>query len=129
MKIIFQRGDVKQFKTVVRPEDVAMFESGVVHNLYSTFALARDAEWCTRLFVLEMKDDDEEGIGTFVHVNHVSPAKLHTEISFTGVIDEIHGNAINCSFEARAGDRLVATGKTGQKILKKSKLEQLFNRL
>ena len=62
----FQPGDVKSFVHVVTEADTARFDSGEVHNVYSTFALARDAEWSGRLFVLEMKEEGEEGIGTAI---------------------------------------------------------------
>ena len=45
-----------------------------VHPFYSTFALGRDVEWACRQFVLEMKEEDEEGIGTFLNITHKSPA-------------------------------------------------------
>ena len=37
---------------------------GLVHTVLSTFALGRELKWVARLFVLEMKSVDEEGIGT-----------------------------------------------------------------
>jgi selenophosphate synthetase-related protein len=36
------------------------------------------------------------------------------------------GNSVICSFTAKVGDRLVAFGETGQKILKKEKLNAIF---
>src|SRR5215831_6187572 len=76
MKSIFKEGDKKEIFVTVKAEDVATFETGNVHPVYSTFALARDAEWCTRQFVLEIRDEDEEGIGTMVYVDHLSPAPV-----------------------------------------------------
>ena len=58
MKHLFKQGDVKRYSKVVSIDELASFESGTVHEVYSTFALARDAEWSGRLFVLEMKDED-----------------------------------------------------------------------
>ena len=111
----------------MKDEDVAAFTSGVVHHVYSTFALARDAEWTTRQFVLEMRDDDEEGIGSMVSVTHHSAAFTGEEVLITGTIMRIKHHEIICSFEAKVGKRMVATGETGQKILKREKFEQLFN--
>ncbi len=127
MKNIFHSGDIKEYHKTVTIEDVAAFGSGLVHPVYATFALARDAEWTCRLFVLEMTDEDEEGIGTFVHVNHQAPALTHDTVIFVATVEKILGNEIICSFEAKVGDRLIATGKQGQKILKKEKLEKLFS--
>jgi len=126
MKQIFSPGSKRGYSKVVAPDDVATFESGTVHDVYATFAIARDAEWAGRLFVLEMKDADEEGIGTSVLVDHHSPALVGETVVFEAIIDELYKNVIGCTFTAYVGHRLVASGRTGQKILKKDKLDQLF---
>ncbi len=76
MKEIFKPGDKKIYTHKVTEQDAAVFETGMVHPVYATFALSRDAEWACRQFVLEMKDADEEGIGTYLTVNHISPALI-----------------------------------------------------
>ncbi|MBI1222571.1 MAG: hypothetical protein GC180_08210 [Bacteroidetes bacterium] len=123
----FQVGDTKLFTRKVREEDRAAFDTGEVHALYSTFALGRDAEWVCRLFVLDMKEPDEEGIGTYLHVNHHSPAFAGQEVVFTGTLKAVNGHEVIGTFEARVGNRLVASGETGQKILKKEKINRLMN--
>ena len=125
----FRPGDIKIYKYTVVSQDTAVFDSGEVHPVYATFALGRDAEWACRLFVLEMKEPDEEGIGTFLRVNHHAPALVGSEVIFEAKLKSVEKNEIICSFEARVKDRLIASGETGQKILKKSRLEQLFNSL
>lgn len=112
---------------IVQSEDIAAFHGEAVHAVYATFAIARDAEWAGRLFVLEMKEANEEGIGTFVNVEHFAPAFVGEEVMFEATIDDLRGNAINCSFTAKVGERLVAKGRTGQKIIMKEKLNQLFD--
>jgi len=129
MKQRFKAGDKRKFQRTVRQEDVAKFDSGLVHPVYSTFAIARDAEWTCRLFVLEMKDTDEEGIGAFINVEHHSPALVGEPVDFEATVESIRGNEIICSFEAKAGGRLVASGRQGQRILKKEKINSLFEKL
>jgi fluoroacetyl-CoA thioesterase len=73
-----------------------------------------------------MKAEDEEGIGTFLTINHKSPAFEGEEITITATLKSQEGNNVICSFEARVGDRLVADGETGQKILKKDKLASVL---
>jgi fluoroacetyl-CoA thioesterase len=126
LKHIFKTGDTKQYKKIVQPNETAHFESGEVHPVYSTFALARDAEWACRLFVLEMKESHEEGIGTMVSVMHHSPALTGQEVVITATIKSLERHEIICSYEARVGERLIATGESGQKILTKEKVERLF---
>jgi predicted thioesterase len=129
LKDIFSPGDKKVFHKTVLVEDTAVFEAGEVHPVYATFALARDAEWSSRLFVLEMKEAGEEGIGTFIHVDHKSPALVGEKVAFEAVFKEWNGNEFVCTFTAKAGERLIAEGSTGQKILKREKLDRVFENL
>jgi len=127
LKNIFKKGDQRKFERTVTKEDIAKFESGTVHEVYSSFALARDAEWSGRLFVLEMKEEGEEGIGTRISVQHKSPAFIGDKIEFTASFIEIKedGEIIN-SYEARVGGRLIAYGKQGQRILPAEKINKIF---
>lgn len=129
MKSIFSPGDTKHYSKTVTTDDIAKFESGTVHEVYGTFALGRDAEWSSRLFVLEMKDNDEEGIGTFLNITHHSPALLGDEVTFTAEITKLEKNIVDCAVTARVGDRIIAECTTGQKIIKKEKLNLLFGSL
>ncbi|WP_142683434.1 thioesterase family protein [Chitinophaga polysaccharea] len=128
MLSIFKPGDTRYFSRTVRQEDCATFDSGSVHPVYATFALARDAEWCCRLFVLEMKEAHEEGIGTRLTVDHLSPAVAGSRVDFTAVITQIHHHEITCNYEAVCNGRVVARGVQVQKILPKEKLAKLFAR-
>ena len=130
MKNPFKKGEQKEYSIVVSENDIAQFESGVVHNVYSTFALCRDAEWSGRLFVLEMKEEGEEGIGTSMNIQHKSPAFVKDKVIFTATFDEVKesGEIIN-SFEAKVGNRLIATGTQGQRILPKAKIDSIFEKL
>jgi predicted thioesterase len=125
----FNIGDVKTYTHVVVDTDAARFESGEVHNVYSTFALARDAEWAGRLFVLEMKETGEEGIGTGITVTHHAPALVGQEVIFTATLTEVNKNEVVVDYTAKVGNRLIGTGKTWQKIIKKEKLNHLFESL
>lgn len=122
----FRIGDTKQFTKTVTENDLASFENGTVHQVYGTFALGRDAEWSSRLFVLEMKEENEEGIGTFLNITHHSPALLGQTVYFDAKIYELDKNSINCHVTCRVGDRIIAECSTGQKIIKKDKLNLLF---
>lgn len=129
MKSIFKVGDRKTYRKTVEVSDQAEFESGTVHPVYATFALGRDAEWSSRLFVLEMKEADEEGIGTFLNITHKSPALLGEDVEFTAEIYRLEKNAIDCTVIAKVGERVIAECSTGQKIIKKEKLDLLFENL
>jgi fluoroacetyl-CoA thioesterase len=129
MKLIFGVGDKKKHSFRVKNDDIAQFESGKVHDVCATFTLAREIEWATRLFVLEMKDIDEEGIGTSLSIEHKSPAIINEVVEILAEVKSIIKNELICSYEAKVGERVIATGQTGQKILKKDKLVQIFDKL
>lgn len=126
MKTPFKPGDQKIYTTTVKPEDQAAFHGEVLHRVCSTFALARDIEWSSRLFFLEMKEDDEEGVGTLVEIVHRSPAFVGETITITATVNSLIGNELLCAIEVRCGTRLIATGKTGQRMLKKERLNAIF---
>lgn len=127
MKKVFQRGDIKEYRSVVKPGDVASFQGVVVHNVCSTFALAREIEWTTRQFVLDMKEEDEEGVGTYLQIRHRGPAFVGDEVVYRGIFEDLTGSELICSFEASVGDRTIAVGKTGQKILKLEKIKSIMH--
>lgn len=129
MKNIFKEGDVKLHKIRVEEKDVAAFGGEQVHPVCSTFALAREMEWSSRLFVLEMKEEDEEGIGTSLSIDHRSPALLGEELQIEARISSLQKNEILCTITVQVHGRLIAVGTTGQKVLKKEKLDKIFENL
>jgi predicted thioesterase len=128
MKNMFIPGDQKKYKKTVGPTDVAAFHGVTLHEVCSTFSLARDFEWSSRLFFIDMKEEDEEGVGTFLSIDHKSPAFVGEEIIFTAQVVKIEKNELICSIEAKTAGRLIATGTTGQKMLKKDRLKQIFTK-
>jgi fluoroacetyl-CoA thioesterase len=126
MRTLFKSGDIKIFKKSVTEADQAMFDGTIVHPVCSTFSLARDFEWSSRLFVLEMKDEGEEGVGTSLSIDHKSPAFVGEEITYTATLLVIRDHELTCAIEAKVDDRLIATGTTGQKMIPLEKLSQLF---
>ncbi|RYD51299.1 MAG: hypothetical protein EOP52_09860 [Sphingobacteriales bacterium] len=119
-------GEIRVFRKVVGPDDLAQFESGTVHQVYSTFALARDAEWSGRLLVLDLKEAGEEGIGTGLSIEHRSPAFEGQEVVFESILIALSGNEVVTDFTAIVGDRLIARGQQKQKIIRQEKLDALF---
>lgn len=129
MRNPFRPGDQKVYAVTVDEGRLARFDAGLVHPVYATFALAKDVEWAGRLFVLEMKEEGEEGIGTALSIEHVSPAPLGASVSITATLIAVEGNRIEVGFEAHVGERLIARGTTGQKIVHKQRMDALIDQL
>jgi len=128
MKALFAIGDVKVYRHTVSPQEQAGFNGQVLHPVCSTFALAQHIEYASRLFVLDMKEPHEEGIGTFLKIEHRAPALVGQQLVITATVQNLEGTELICGIEARVGSRLVATGQTGQRVLPKQKLEQIMQR-
>ena len=126
MKNLPQIGDVRIYKKRIEEADVAAFNGEVLHTVYSTFAMARDMEWSSRLFFLEMKENDEEGVGTHLSIDHLAPAFVGEELVILAKVISLTGNELICDIEVKVGERVVAKGKTGQRMLKKDRLNKLF---
>jgi len=128
MKQVFKPGAKKQHRKIIGEQDIALFQGQEVHPVCSTFALAREIEWSTRLFVLDMLEPDEEGIGTMLLIHHKSPAYLGEELEIEAEFKSLKKNELICNYTVLVESRIIAVGETGQKILKKEKLKELFNR-
>lgn len=126
MKNLPKIGDVRVYNKEITEADVAAFHGEVLHSVYSTFAMARDMEWSSRLFFIEMKEDDEEGVGTHLSIDHLGPAFVGEELEIIATVAQLNRNELICNIEVKVKDRLIAKGKTGQRMLKKDKLNRLF---
>jgi fluoroacetyl-CoA thioesterase len=129
MKQPFEIGAVMTYQVEVSEQDTAQFGGAEVHPVYATFALARDAEWTCRQFVLNMKENHEEGIGTHVTVNHKAPALVGETVNFYASLTKVQHRDVICQYNAYVGERLIAFGEQGQKILPRTRLNQLFESL
>ena len=123
----FLPGDKKHFETVVTQEKLARFDAGLVHPVYSTFALGKDVEWACRLFVLEMKEDGEEGIGSFLNIEHLYPAPEGSTVKIEATLESVIGNEVVCQYEAFANQKCIAKGRQGQRIIDKARFDKLIN--
>ena len=125
----FHPGDTKTHAYVVQLQDFADFgpaTGGLVHQVLSTFALGREMEWAARLFVLEMKEAHEEGIGTELAIQHHAPAFLGETVTLTATFEAFDDANLRCAVVARVEARLVATGHTGQRIVSRARLAARF---
>jgi predicted thioesterase len=127
MKRIFNIGDRKYHSYCVKAEDVAAFQNEVVHPVCSTYVLAREMEWAGRLFVLDLREDHEEGIGTRVLIEHIAPAFPGEELTLRAEVTAWEGNELICSVLVTGRDgREIARGETGQKIMDRARINRLF---
>jgi fluoroacetyl-CoA thioesterase len=132
----FQPGHQLRFVTSVTddklasfPEAADLYPGGLVHAVYSTFALARDAEWCGHLFILQMREPHEQGVGSAITVEHLAPALLGSEVVHTTTLVSVEGRRVRSSFEVHCGERIIARGTQEQVIVDRAELARRLDAL
>lgn len=128
MKFDLKKGEQRNHSFKVLEEHFPNLGGKVVHPVCSTYVLAREIEWSTRKFMLDVIEDDEEGIGTMLEIKHQSPAYIDEQVDIVAVFESIENGHLICEFVVRVGERTIAEGRTGQKLLKKSALDKLYNK-
>lgn len=129
MRSIYKPGDSKSYSFKVTDEHFPDFGNSIVHDVCATYTLAKEIEWASRLFVLDMLQKNEEGIGTLITIEHVNPAFLNEHVCIKTIVMSLKGHELLCSYVASVGSRIIAKGRTGQKILEKGKLISRFSTL
>lgn len=120
-------GETRVYQKIVTEADFAQFNGEVVHPVLFTFSLAQAMEWAGRLLVLDIKETDEEGIGTALKISHQHPAFPGELLTIIATLVSLNNNELVCSVVAKVGVKIIANGETIQKILKREKLAKLLN--
>lgn len=118
--------------TVTDDMTVHFFElgAGPLHPVYSTYWIAKHFEEVGRKLLLSFREEGEEGVGTFVEVQHLAPALPGMQVTHVATLESVEGRRLNCTMTATSelGD-LIATGRTGQYVTLSEKLERNFEAL
>lgn len=103
---------------------------GPGHPVYSTYWIARHFEEVGRKLLLPFREEGEEGVGTFVEVQHLASALPGMKVELVATLESVEGRRLNCAMTATSelGD-LIATGRTGQYVTREEKLERNFETL
>lgn len=119
-----QPGAEAQVSIVVTPEMVAEFEElGLVHPVYSTWAMVRHMELASRKIILPYLEPDEEAVGYAVSVTHLAPTPVGMRVTVTARLEQIEGNRIVCAVEARNELTRIGEGTHVQVVLPKAQLK------
>ena len=123
-------GDRQHYTLRVQPADFAQFpDEGLIHPVLSTFSLTKYAEWASRLFVLDMLEAGEQGIGSKVTVNHRSPALEGNTVVITATLTAVDGNRVVCDWVANVDERIIADGMTEQHVLEHARFVRSLDKL
>ena len=72
------------------------FDGVVVHRVYSTWSMAHHMELAARMVLAPHLEDHEEGIGSHLSIDHVSPAPLGHRVRVTARAIELGLTTLVC---------------------------------
>ena len=138
MKAGFEPGIVRELNFVVTEDMCPVFDGVVVHRCCSTWTLAHQFELAARMVLVEFLEDHEEGIGSHVSIDHQAPCPVGRSVRVRAELMDVGGGRqagaavhhprVTCDLSARDGDRLLATGKQVQVVMKKNQLKEYIER-
>ncbi len=104
------------------------FDGVIVHRVYSMWSMAHHMELAARKVLAPHLDDDEEGIGSSLSIEHLAPTPVGHSVRVVAIATEVNDTTVVCDLTAYDGDRLVGRGRQVQRVLPKSTLEALIER-
>jgi predicted thioesterase len=128
MKKGLAEGAVAEVCFTVTPEMCPAFDEKVVHEVCSTWEIVHYMEVAGRKMLTPFLDGDEEGVGSHASCDHSGPALVGSEVRVVARAIEANERELVCECSAYRGERLIATGKTVQKIFPRAVLERILRR-
>ena len=132
MKPTLQIGNSAEVVVTVTADMCPAFDSVVVHEVYSTWSMAHHMELAARKVLAPHLDEDEEGIGSHLSIDHVGPTPLGHQVRVVAEAVELGPSTLVCeviAYHVRPdGDRIVGRGRQVQRILPRTKLAALIAR-
>jgi len=127
----FEPGLVRELIIEVTEEMCPAFDGVVVHRVYSTWSVAHHFELAARKVLVDYLEPDEEGIGSHLSIDHISPCPVGRTVRVRAELIEITQDGyprVICDVSAYDGDRLLARGKQVQVVMNKEYLAQYIER-
>ncbi|MFQ5430291.1 MAG: thioesterase family protein [Phycisphaerae bacterium] len=103
------------------------FEGEVVHRVCATWTLVHYMEVAGRKILVQYLEPGEEGVGSHVSCDHRAPAPVGREVRMVATVTAATARELACGVEAFVENRLIATGKTVQRILPRELLSRLLH--
>ena len=111
----------------VTAEMCPAFDGEVVHQVCATWTIVHYMELAGRKILIEYLEPEEEGVGSHVSCDHLGPAPLGTRVRVIATVADVNDRELVCDVVAFRGDRMIASGKTVQKVFPRAILRQMLH--
>lgn len=128
VKSTLQVGQVADVTITVTEDMCPAFDNIVVHRVYSTWSMAHHMELAARKVLAPHLEDNEEGIGSHLSIDHLSPAPVGQLVRVQAEAIQVDDDGVVCEVTAWAGDRLLGRGRQIQRVLPKTVLQRIVDR-
>ena len=115
-----------ELSVVVTPEMCPHFDGRLHHPVCATWTLVNHMEVAGRRLLEPYLDENEEGVGAHISIDHRSPAPIGSEIGVSAEVESLAHNRLVTKMLAWCGERLLATGKFVQVVLEKERLAAIL---
>ena len=131
MKPGFEPGISREITIEVTEAMCPAFEGVIVHRCYSTWSVAHHFELAARMVLADFLEENEEGVGGHVSVDHLAPCVVGRIVTVQATLAEVAREKnirVWCDVTAHQGDRLIANGRQLQIVMNKEHLKRYIER-
>ncbi|MEK6642890.1 MAG: hotdog domain-containing protein [Planctomycetota bacterium] len=121
-------GTQKEVSYVVTPAMCPAFGGEVVHQVCSTWEIVHYMEVAGRMVLLDFLEPHEEGVGSHASCDHMGPAPVGSTVRVVATATDVSERELSCDCAAFRGDRMIAAGKTVQKVFPREVLERILKK-
>ncbi|MCH2133169.1 MAG: hypothetical protein MK116_05400 [Phycisphaerales bacterium] len=128
MKPTLQIGQTADVTVTVTEDMCPAFDGIVVHRVYSTWSMAHHMELAARKVLAPHLEENEEGIGAHLSIDHLAPAPVGQVVRVHAEATDVDEAGVTCEVTAWDGQRLLGRGRQVQRVLPKSVLARIIER-
>lgn len=116
-----------ELQFTVTPEMCPHFDGVRVHPVCATWTVVHYLELAGRRVLVPHLEQNEEGVGVHISIDHRSPAVVGSVVTAEAVVQAVSSRRLECRVAALVGQRVIADGLFVQAVTGKEKLARLFD--
>ncbi len=119
-------GIQEEVNFVVTEDMCPAFDGHVVHRVCATWTIVHYMELAGRRILIQFLEPDEEGVGSHVTCDHLGPAPVGSTVRVIASVADVSDRELVCDVVAFREAKLIASGKTGQRVFPREVLDRIL---